>query len=423
MPGYSLFTTVTIPTVGGSVVVSDLPSMPQLLIFFANGRATDGLEDNYRSFMGLSTGAGVNYTPYSLREETNEAGVKDSQRTWSSTRCILLMNGTTGTIDAEASVSALSGNGYTLTVQTNPSSDKLISVLAVGGITNFEAELFDFAINSGVTGTQDIDASEGCNMVDPLFVQLMGAQSTDVSGTITDDAHMNLGFTDFTNQFAMANVSNNGPSGNTQGNRRTRAATLITMRTNAASITGEALVTIPNTLPVGFQLNITNDFTSAYRVVGLAIKGVEIHVGSYAAASSISTINVTSPGFEATLAFFASIATTAVGGAADDFLISLGGASSSTARGTISSVSQDGVDPSDTSDRRSSTKMMQQVDSDNLIVGEQDYLQSTDDGFDISQTDGSPTADLTFFWTMRFESVSNPNLRGNFNLGLKGGFQ
>ena len=272
--------------------VTGLGFIPKAIIFFAVDQLTAGSD-----FVAGSGGMAVGFTDgtnhrYSGWAGDNNVATSNTGTSYSTSKCIGIMNDGTPTVDNEATC-AFDADGFTLTWNSTPGSAWLIGYWAVGGsdITNVNV------------GSVAMDTDLGAQSVtgpgfQPTIAFVMHSSAT-AAGTA---AGAKFGFGVAVSSAKEAAVALNVADGATMSStvnsecRFSSANTIMGLANPAIELAADFTQFTAN----GFDINFSDASPSAYLFSYLVIKGGQWDCGTSATPASATTQSVASMSFQPT---------------------------------------------------------------------------------------------------------------------------
>ena len=289
-------------TADTTTAVTGLGFIPKAIIFFAVDNTTAGLDfaaGNGGMAVGFTDGTNHSYAGWS---GDNNVATTNVGKSYSTTKCIGIMNDGTPTVDNEATC-AFDADGFTLTWNSTPGSAWLIGYWAVGGsdITNVNV------------GSVAMDTDLGAQSVTgPAFqpnIVFIAHTSSTAAGTA---AGVDFGFgvaVSSSKEACMAVTAADGQTMAANINAESRVSgsnTIIGLANPAIELAAD----FTNFTANGFDINFSDASPSAYLFSYLVIKGGQWDCGTSQAPASATTQSVTGMAFQpTTMGIFGSQAT------------------------------------------------------------------------------------------------------------------
>jgi hypothetical protein len=257
----------------------------------------------------------------------------------------------------------------------------------LGGSDVENVEVGGFGLSTGAAPTTQTITLDGSFRPDGLL--FLSTQSTSASGSSQNDAHIGLGFSDFTKDYYLSATSDNGQTSGAVANCVLGEDSCI-VRQAGDSQSIEGLANVRESASDGFVIDITNSFSSAYATLFIAIKGPSFHVGETAFRTTTGSIVESGLGF-APKALIAMNNNSDVLGPRSDFIFSVGMGIGSGEESCLVATSDTGSDPTDTASRAYSSQFLADADFNNNVDGLIGIQSMDSDGFTLDQ----PTKDST----------------------------
>lgn len=319
----------TLNTTTGNQSVTGLGFQPKIVLFFSSADTADGGTNTGTTMFGAADGTNQWVTETGGMWGFGAGGWDYSN--WKTDRILYFSVGFGVTVDAD--FVSLDADGFTIDVNIAGGSAAVVHYLALGG-SDLSAKVGNFTLNSS-TGNQSVT---GVGFL-PEFVFFSNSKSG--TGT-TEEAYGMISFGGSVSSTEEFTVAIDGSGGNT--NPTEENGSLITTkslrRQSAGAVSWEADF-ISNDSD-GFTIDITT--ASGSPAIGyFALTGLTYKIGTATQKTTTGAQATTGVGFQPeAILFFGDGKATSTSISAHSG-ISVGGATSSTARGFIASQGQDAV--------------------------------------------------------------------------------
>lgn len=403
--------------VDSTVVVSGVGFTPKAIIFLWNGRtnATDAVgAQNIRPGIGFACGP----TDRRSRSGFSQTGV-GTTATGSTQRNdapIVILAGAAG-FDGWADLTALGGDGFTLTIRDQFTADYRIAALVLGGtdVTNCMTGEF---MTGAATGNKDIttqgNGSGAAIDFTPDTVLFAGSGMTSTGIGISGHHVLTLG--------AAAGAT---PANTSCG--IFSASTVTTPNTVRYCRTGDAVVNMNTAgtivargavtawLPSGFRVNLATASSSRIQY-WMALKGPKFFVGDLLTRTDGADIVESGFGFQPSAGLVLSHGTSAssAGTPQDHAELSIGAAISPSSRLALSVLDEDkgGASNSETATAIEFDALYANISTADAIEGLMDYKTQNADGATFVMDDTDPGAAYAGFWFVGPTGGAPPSCSG-----------
>lgn len=271
----------------GNLAVSGIGFQPKIVIFINNG--TNAI-DTVSTGFNFSIGYGVSSSNQKCFYAHSQNGVTPSYaRTgavFSDVRCFMLRN-EAGTVLGDVDLVSMDSDGFTINV-INFASFVKPSFLALGGSDLIvSADSFDISTGTGSQAVTGVGFQpEAMIFMTPNF---------DTAGFAKFDGEISIGITDGTNQYAMNGFSEN--SANPTTTSRSVLGNAV-IKGNSGWNTTELVASLSSFNSDGFTINkTTNTKAGVASCIYIALKGVELKVGTVTGQTSTGNYNYSGANF------------------------------------------------------------------------------------------------------------------------------
>jgi hypothetical protein len=383
-----------VPASTGNQVITGLGFQPKALLFWYTMRTDDGVSGGLGVGFGGATSSTDLFSVASNGDDNvGTANVSDGN---TKVRCIIVPTSAGSGRSLQASLVSLDADGFTLNWGIVSSGvDVHYLALAGSALTGAKAGEFTKRTSNGNQSVTGIGFQ-------PSVVLLFPSRRTNSDGQ-TGDAHLNVGVaTSSTNRWAITQGSNDAAA---TGDAARAMYTDHVMTTLNDSITGAFMQADFVSMDAdGFTLNENPAGGNLEWVGYLALGGVAADVGTITIPASTGNQVTSGIGFQpsALILAGANLDSASLGALQNDWNLSFGAASATTARSAIWTGDMDGADPT-------ITKMASRTD---LIYAA--YSLATSPAI-------SSSADLVSFdasgWTLNWAAVGGSHVVGYLALG------
>lgn len=301
-----------------SFAVTGVGFKPKALILFATDQTTTGTGTDIAYHQGMATST----TNRAAASDTQLTATNTSYRYHNDTKCFVVMP-TSGTLAVAADLVSFDADGFTLNFSTVDSTARIIGYMALGGTDLTNAFIKEF-LPANSTGNQSFT---GVGFKPDAIFLISGAVSTAPPSGDANDCNIFYGFA--TSSSSQKASLANPRSGTTSAQQselilKNSGGSTFTMRGSLVSMDSD-----------GFTINFT-DIGSMKYCYALCLKGGQYAIGAFNQNTSTGNQSVTGLGFQPSGVILSSInATTTASILTTQSRISLGMASSSTARASI----------------------------------------------------------------------------------------
>ena len=391
--------------------ISSLTFQPKAVIFFWTRQTVDGLASGLYAGYGFATSA-TNERAIAIASDDNIGSNSDTGRSSLDTRSITIISDATApTVSAVGDVTAWTTNGFTITWTTNENRADIIHYLALGGsdITNAVAGSFAATASAGTQGVTGVG-------FEPDFLMFLSA---DQGLTTATRGKASIGFAAGAEGADEASVAvsledaQSVPSQDTWIRQRTDRST------NELSDSGaeDHLATVDSFDANGFTIN--KSAADATTFFYLALKGGKYKVGSFnkcATTPTCSGQSVSTVGFKPAGLIPMSGNQLSSTGIQAEGRISFG-ASDGTTEGATWWHDKDQVNPTDSNQRTSTTKIAVHG-SRGTLNAEADLTAFGSNGFTLDWTTNNSVVEEIIYAafgnaTTSSLTVSSPDVKIN----------
>ena len=388
--------------------VTGIGFQPKAVIFFWTRQTAIGfgpLNSAINAGVGFATAATERAVSYTANDNQSNS---DEGRRYSETNAIIfLTGGGPPTLAAQAALTTMDSDGFTLNWSTNNNSAYLIHYIALGGdITNAFAGTLSLTTS---TGNQSV-AGVGFQ---PDFVMFLWSyrESPVTYDTNIAGGEIGLGFAKSSTArgaLVMASRDNGGNNTNKRWQQRTDSAILMLTIPNG-NPAQDAIADFVSMDSNGFTINKSNAPANTASVFFLALKGGNHQVGAFNQPAATGNQSITGVGFrpgQLMLTSFNLIAQTGItGGGA----LSYGAARFPSARGGIWFQDRSDADPSDANIYTNNTNLFtlaqgnaaSAANTGNPTINAQaDFVSFDANGFTLNWTTTDATARQILYWAI-----------------------
>jgi Tfp pilus assembly protein PilX/predicted membrane protein len=402
--------------------ITGIGFQPKAIIFFWTRQTAVGFApQNSRVNVGIGFATGpANERAVSITARDRRNNSDDGRRYSQSNAIIFLTNGGPPALVAQAELTSLDLDGFTIRWTTNDANPYLIHYIALGGdITNA------FASTLNLTNVAGDQAVTGVGF-QPDFVLFLwgypnvgGAPGFD---TNLPNAEIGLGFAK--NATARATLvysgrDGSGPNTAKRWQQRTDSAILLLDATNP--LNQDAIVDFVSMDPDGFT--VTKSDPPVYNntpIFFLALKGGRHQVGAFNQPATTGNQSITGVGFQPQQLMLASFNRIANPNITGGGALSYGAARYPTARGNVWFQDRSDNDPSDANSYTGLTGVMTlaygtavgSTDGNPAVRAQADFLSFDPDGFTLNWTTADGTPRQILYWAIG-QSVSTAGLGTN----------
>ena len=390
----------------GSQSVTGIGFRPVAVIFFWTRQTAQGFALSLNAGVGFASGP-ANERAVSISAVNNSGRSDDGRRRSQSNAIIFLTGGGPPTRVAEAGLTSLDADGFTLNWTTNDNQPYLIHYIALGGdVSSAFAGTFNLATGTGNQNVTGVGFK-------PDFVMFLWSYTENVD-TNTSNSELGIGFAkSATERGALVNASRDNITNNLQKRwqQRTDSVILLLDPTNSPP-SQDAIADFVSLNADGFTINISNRPAASTPIFYLAIKGGNHSVGAFNQRGSVGTQSIAGAGFKPEELVLASFNLVAQTGIVPGGRISFGAAKSMTNRGGIW-FEDKAIDPSDTNMYTTRTSAMTLATGNGTVASvvnaQADLLSFDTDGFTLNWTTADATTRQVLFWAIG-PSGNTPNI-------------
>jgi hypothetical protein len=270
----------------GTDVITGVGFTPSVIIVYASQAAANAtFEERYARSFGVAIGTTASTDQKSIYAFSTDNSASSNVSSMYAQSVITIIN-SSGTTIAEATVSAIGADGFTINWTTIDIA-RIFHFYCLGGtdITDTAVGSFDLP-TSGTTG--NVSTNIGMQP-DLLFLFSRGAGAENSAST--GSCGLSVGVASTTGQFAIGHTTVDGAA--TMDTGRTQRADRVILRVNFSDATLiEAEASFVSFSATGFTLNYTSvDVGASTDVMGyLAIKGVTTIIDSFTTAGATQTV-------------------------------------------------------------------------------------------------------------------------------------
>ena len=395
--------TFALNTSTGNQAITGVGFEPKIVVFFGSENQADGIiADN-----NICIGAAISSTERVAMTANDEDGVGsgDCTRAIETTLCIMLMSpGSSSTRRVEADFVSQDADGFTIDITNDSGGDPYrFGYLALAGtdLTNVGIGTF---FNTGGAG-EEAYTGVGFQPDAALFFGNGSPEGLGSNGTL------GFGWAVSTSQRGwIGTVSENG-AGTSDTGRMQRTDSCIGFLADGP-IELDAQADFVSWDADGFTLTWDASPSTTDVFVYIAFKGGQYYAGSLTTQTSTGEFSETGVGFTGDAAIFVSACNPSSGSILDNIEMSVGVATSSTARFITGVVSEDGQGTTDTDQFQDDALIYQNYDFAQSVEGAIDFVSWGADGFTLDQTDADPTAgnEMIYFIFGADEVVGGPTI-------------
>jgi len=388
----------------GAQSITGIGFQPKAVIFFWTRQTAQGfINSGPGALTGINAGFGsatgpANEMAVSTTGVDNSANSDDGRRRSATNQIIFLSAGGPPTLQAQASLTSLDADGFTLNWTTNDANAYIIHYIALGGdVTNAQASTFNLSTAAGNQAVAGVGFQ-------PDFV-IFWWSFTEAVDTNAAGGELGLGFAkSVTARGALVNASRDNIANNLQKRwqQRNNAAILV-LNPGTSPPASYAVADFVSLDANGFTVNKTTAPAAATPIFYLALKGGRYNVGSFNQRNGAGAQAIVGVGFEPQeimLASFNLVALgapyTPVGGGA----ISIGAAQSTMAtRGGIWYQDRD-IDRSVADMYTSTANALTLAFVPNTVNAQANFTSFDTDGFTLNWTTADATARQILYWAV-----------------------
>src|SRR3990167_422965 len=337
---------LTAPASTGNQAYTGGGFTPAVVLFFSSGQSSDATAAHAELNMGVGISASERRSVWDGEEDG--VGTTDVNTNRSTTRCVGVLTPATGVVVLAADLVSLDADGFTLNWVTT-SSGIIVNYLALGGADLTNVKLGDVSIptTTGSSSVTGVGFQPDC--------VLLFASRNDTGG----NAKFALGGATSSSSRACIAVADRDSQSASRGSKRQLTNRCFTQVNGFISAPG-AIINEADFVSFnadGFTLNWVTVDTTVSSAYYLALKGGNYKVGNFTQKTSTGTQAITTD-FTPTGLLLWSFANTATSDETADWNLSLGFASSPTARAILWSGVNHGSDPIQADKRMDRTKIM-----------------------------------------------------------------
>lgn len=384
----------------GTQSITDIGFSPKAVIFFWTRQTSVNFSANVDAGIGFATGSS-NERAIAITTMDNSARSDAGRRRSESHAIIFLANGgsvgTDTTLVAQAELTSLDADGFTLNWTTNIDDNRyIIHYIALGGdITNALANSFTLNNTGGDQGVAGVGFQ-------PDFVMFLWSYTGAVDSN-RDNAEIGVGFAQSsTAQGAMVFAAKNNDANNDAKRWRQRTDNAILLLNPANDPpTEDAVASFVSMDSDGFTVNKSNAPPANRPIFYLALKGGRHKVGSFNQPDATGNQPITGVGFKPEQLVLTSFNLTAQAGIVAGGAISLGTAQLPTARGSVWSQDRSDSDPSEANMYTSATDIITLATGPSTVNARADLAYFGTDGFTLKWTTvNEGTARQILYWAI-----------------------
>lgn len=367
----------------GNQSITGLGFQPKAIIFFGNNLTSDTNAANATFLLGFATSPTSRATQGIVGFNGSTPNT-DASKGISGTKC-LSMNNSSDTVILDADLVSMDADGFTINITTTNGTAYILNYLALGGtdLTNATVLGFDTKTSAGN------QAYTGAGFQpDALFLMSSSASTTPAS---SNSGLLGIGF----GTGATARAANSiriGAAVVLQINEKTQLTNKILNETSGgATFLSADLVSLDAD---GFTLNYTTASATARKSWALCLKGGKYKVGSFNQATSTGNQATTGVGFQPTGLLLTSQNAATSASIISDNKLSVGAATSSSARFALWEGDQNGVIPQVSHSDLSRTAVMRMMShgATPTLDAAADFVSLDSDGFTLNWGTADATA-------------------------------
>ncbi|MBI4683858.1 MAG: hypothetical protein HY755_01520 [Nitrospirae bacterium] len=298
---------------------------------------------------------------------------------------------------AQAELTSLDADGFTLNWTTNDPNAYRIHFIALGGdITNALASTF--TLNTTIVPPTQSVTGVGFQ---PDFVMFLWSFNEPVDSN-RNNAEIGIGFAQSsTARSAMVFADRNNRADNTskRWQQRTNAAILL-LNPNANPPNQDAIADFVSMDADGFTVNKSDAPAANTPVFFLALKGGRHKVDSFNQPAITGNQTITGVGFKPEELLLASFNLIAQAGIVGNGAISIGSAKLPTSRGSIWFQDRSDLDPSEANMYTSTTDVITLAIGSATVNARADFVSFDNDGFTLNWTTADATARQILYWAI-----------------------
>ena len=387
----------------GAQSITGVGFQPKAIIFFWTRQTAQGfINSGPGALTGINSGFGsatgsANNEAVSTTSVDNSANSDEGRRRSVTNSIIFLSAGGLPTLQAQAGLTSLDADGFTLNWTTNDANAYIIHYIALGGdVTNALAGTFNLLPGAGNQAVAGIGFQPDFVLFWWSFTE--GAETNSLGG------ELGLGFAkSATARVALVNSGRDNVANNLQKRwqQRNNAAILV-LNPGTSPPASYAVADLVSLDANGFTINKTTAPAAATPIFFLALKGGQYNVGSFNQRNGAGTQSIVGVGFEPQeimLASFNLVALgapyTPVGGGA----ISIGAAQSPATRGGIWYQDRD-IDRSVADMYTSTANALTLAFVPNTVNAQADLTSFDADGFTLNWTTADATTRQILYWAI-----------------------
>ena len=378
-------------TTAGTQEINISPSFePKIVLFYTGKQAADGVSATAWQQIGVATSSTVFRNIGAV--EVDAQDTTDSLK-WSQTNAAVSIINTSATTLFAADLVSMDADGFTIEVivALNPGID--IYYLALGG-----TDLTNVAVGNATSPTSIGDSSTtGVGFQPDALILLGSTVSTGTTGT-TASATMCVGMATSGGQGVSAVRSRDAQAtSTTYSYQRTDKCFAIINTASADLLLQASYVSMDAD---GYTLNWDTVQATGRYYYYIALKGGSYDVGAITSQTGTGNFSDTSLAFTPSAGIFLSNCKGATTTVDAGWQMSLGAATSTSARGVISTFSEDAQGVSDADTVQDTTALYSNYDYNQTLEGDIDFVSWNADGFTLNQTDADPTGNEIIYLVM-----------------------
>lgn len=370
---------------------------PKAVIFFWTQQtgAGTGFKKDVNTGVGFATGP-ANQRAVTVTAQDNTIDSDDGRMRSESNVIVFLSGGgpPTGVL-AQANLTSLDADGFTMNWTTNDNKAYRIHYMALGGDMT-DAFAGSFNLNTAV-GNQAV----GGVPFKPDFVMFLWSFTEGVD-TLTAHSEMGVGFArSSTARGALVQAAPDGDPTNVNKRWQQRTDSAILVLNPTTTPPGQdAIADFVSMDANGFTINKSDAPAAVVPIFYLALKGGRHQVGAFNQATAVGNQAITGVGFKPEhlmLSSFNLVAQAGIAGGAGG--VSFGAARHPTARGSIW-FQDNNVDRSDANMYTSTTDVLTLATGPNTINAQADFSSFNTDGFTLNWTTAAAPARQILYWVV-----------------------
>jgi len=359
---------------------------PKVVLMFPSEQDVDGRSNDAKWGMGVLTDDAKYFMGGRMQ---NNVASSNTQSIHTGTECLAAINSSSTAIawSATGAATPMSADKFTLDINNAPGSDKDFGYLAIGG-SDVEVDVGSFSLE---TDAQQTISGLPFEPEALILMTVRMDENIEATTNYSNDVRLSIGFSDGTTEFNSC-MSSNHSSNPTLCWKTTRSDSILTAQAfSDGSPNGKA--SLNSFTSDGFILDHTDTWAGTYRVVYIALRGVNFKTGSTTHQTSTGNFDVTGVGFKGqALMMIQGGNMTAYDTVKADAVMFGGFATSASARWTSGCTDDSGITPSETQTVNDDDKCLVRYGAHSTtIIAEIDFVSWNSDGFTLDQVDSNNT--------------------------------